>query len=618
MSSVRHAGMMMTGVELLKVYRVSEWASTKIPILWIVFWATVRGEGSLSLWVSYTAFCCALLAFGYAINDLSDEDADRKAGKRRIIHAASPLGRWTIALAPLALGFVAAAAYGVAAMVAATSAFALAVAYSFKPFRLKEHPVLGPFAASLAQWVMPALPLLFVYPPNSVTFVALALGVTTGLRAILVHQLLDATADLRSGVQTTATVYGRRAARAWLYEGFLPLEAALTLVLPLLLIAGALGDSVARWAAVYVAVVAVVTVSYLLFHGWRPREIAFRVEFGPSLGWSLQYLLVPTLAVGASRAAYAIPIAGLQLLWMIPQVIVWIDNSRRASNPPLADRTHIDRPIVPRPVASRGYTEVWMVRGRFGEHLLALDLKQTGNFERSESCRVGCRFILQDGSRLSRVELRDYADWLHPSLDDRSFAFRGAKVSVECTQDAQQLVLALSSQHDGHPIRIRVVFDAEGEECFSDAQHFATSAMREVVNPVGRGALWIDDRKVPGEAVMERLWFAEAPERILRRWTRFATIQEGRVYSRFSAIRSGFASLPGWFGQRKAVFATAGRRLEAVGVVAESDECDWWWVRRIPRPLGRQHSRTTISIPPAVGGASANSLDFVVVDEVWL
>src|SRR5262245_6164899 len=89
------------------------------------------------------ALLCAYASFGHLVNDYSDRDADRAAGKRR------PLGEWStrsaLALIAACAGVTALAAMRFDAATTALSllALALAAAYSLAPLRLKERGILG-------------------------------------------------------------------------------------------------------------------------------------------------------------------------------------------------------------------------------------------------------------------------------------------------------------------------------------------------------------------------------------------------------------------------------------------------------------------------------------------
>jgi 4-hydroxybenzoate polyprenyltransferase len=149
-------------------------------------------------------------AFGYAINEVADRDADRRAGK---LNRAAPLPnlRWALFLivsAAMALGLSLCWAADAAPPLFVLAGMTLAAAYSLPPLRLKERGAIGLVAAATAQWALPVLALSAALPRGWLRPAAwslVLLGLAIGMRWIAVHQLADATRDRMAGVRTFAT-----------------------------------------------------------------------------------------------------------------------------------------------------------------------------------------------------------------------------------------------------------------------------------------------------------------------------------------------------------------------------------------------------------------------------
>lgn len=150
-------------------------------------------------------------AFGYAINDVADRDADRRAGKaNRAASLAST--RWALFLlltAAAALGLSLVWAADAAAPLFVLAGLALAVVYSLPPVRLKERGAIGLVAAAAAQWALPVMALSAAETRGWQRPAAAALallGLAIGLRWIAVHQLADVARDRTAGVRTYAAL----------------------------------------------------------------------------------------------------------------------------------------------------------------------------------------------------------------------------------------------------------------------------------------------------------------------------------------------------------------------------------------------------------------------------
>ena len=150
------------------------------------------------------AALCVYAAFGHLVNDFSDREADRVAGKRNVLATLSERKARTLVLAAAAVGIALALPYwqqpGV--IVSLISAYALAAFYSLPPLRLKERGAAGLIAATAAQRTLPCLVVFYAMNFWDWTAVALcALNTLIGVRHIVVHQILDARDDARAGTK---------------------------------------------------------------------------------------------------------------------------------------------------------------------------------------------------------------------------------------------------------------------------------------------------------------------------------------------------------------------------------------------------------------------------------
>jgi 4-hydroxybenzoate polyprenyltransferase len=146
-------------------------------------------------------------AFGFALNEVADQEPDLKAGKP---NEAARLGRrrWLPFLVLTGAGTLAlslAWAPDAAGPVLVVLSLAVAWCYSVRPIRLKERGLGGIAGAAAAQWSLPMLVVAAVerggwHRLDSVLFAFLSTAI--GVRSIVVHQLGDAPADRRAGVRT--------------------------------------------------------------------------------------------------------------------------------------------------------------------------------------------------------------------------------------------------------------------------------------------------------------------------------------------------------------------------------------------------------------------------------
>ena len=193
--------------------RIREWADSKAPLLagvfaYFIFLNDEPFDGHFAKFCAYLAFVSAFLALSYVVNDLSDLEADRIAGKQKIVADMPKSAVLAAMLAILITGnapLIILAESKLMCIVAILFVYLFGFAYSVPGIRFKERGALGLVECSVAQRCMP----MVVVPPleKSVpwAFVLLfLLSFFNGLRYILIHQLQDKDNDAKTGISTYA------------------------------------------------------------------------------------------------------------------------------------------------------------------------------------------------------------------------------------------------------------------------------------------------------------------------------------------------------------------------------------------------------------------------------
>jgi 4-hydroxybenzoate polyprenyltransferase len=213
--------------------RWQEWYDSKIPLLFSCFYylylnGSYSDAEAIPKFAVVTSFGCVYLAFGYYINDISDLECDRQAGKQKLIDRMP----WSVVIGLLVLlGFVGSTILlsqldqHPLAVIFGGIAYFFAIFYSMPPIRLKERGVWGLIAAATAQRSILALFVFAIFDHFGLdTWLFFLLYSLIGIRWILVHQLLDLKRDLKSSVRTFTTEQGYERTRKLLYWVVFPLE----------------------------------------------------------------------------------------------------------------------------------------------------------------------------------------------------------------------------------------------------------------------------------------------------------------------------------------------------------------------------------------------------------
>lgn len=207
---------------LVNLTRINQWWDFKLPLPIAIAFAYAAcnqvpadhffpAAGTLLLSGVAAAF------FASIINDLTDLEEDRKAGKNKAIANFSPTIRIIILLGSIASLII--TAYSLHQNILALCIF-LAIAltftlYSVKPIRLKSRGMCGAFSIALGEHLLPAcLALALLTPLTNHSQLEQWLAATViwstafGLRGIIWHQLNDLSADKANHCNTAALALG--------------------------------------------------------------------------------------------------------------------------------------------------------------------------------------------------------------------------------------------------------------------------------------------------------------------------------------------------------------------------------------------------------------------------
>lgn len=218
--------------------RWDHWYESKIPLFFVLGYTLLVLHGldlvSFLYYIRLLLFAISLLAFGYAINDLSDREIDIQAGKPNPFATLPTRYSVIILVALFLLGFFWLPAKDPCSIGLAVFTYFMAASYSLRPLRFKERGFFGPLVASAAQRTLPALLFFEAFDHWEIdTFLFSVLFIFIGLRWMIGHQLWDLENDLQTSVSTYTTSVGRE--RAWhlLTNLIFPAEVAVLVLLVL-------------------------------------------------------------------------------------------------------------------------------------------------------------------------------------------------------------------------------------------------------------------------------------------------------------------------------------------------------------------------------------------------
>jgi len=230
---------------IMKMLRVNEWLFSKLPFLFLPILISIENFDSIGsqmmLCLFYFVYLFTFLGFGYAINDYSDREIDKKVGKTNVM---GELSNWKclIILFLLVLGCVpfAVMTFNIPSLLLFVFVYFWGAAYSVRPFRFKERGVAGLLVSSLAQRTIPLLPLLGISTNYwGIVIICGLIGFLVGLRYILIHQYEDVKNDQISGTNTYVKNHNQSIAKM-VYISFV-IECVLTIILEIFFIKSVVG-----------------------------------------------------------------------------------------------------------------------------------------------------------------------------------------------------------------------------------------------------------------------------------------------------------------------------------------------------------------------------------------
>ena len=226
---------------LLNKLRLSNPWRYKVPFLISVPYWMVLASGLMpekAAW-GFLFSCITILGiagFGYLLNDFTDQEEDRIAGKPNVIAGMNPILVGLLMLFFLALAILPWIFFfpvNTFSLILLGSEFLLFILYSLPPFRLKERGWWGILCDAGYAHALPAV-------LAGVTFLQMGANEYTlnrwylwalaswqfvlGIRNILLHQLGDFEKDLKTGTQTQVTNAGKAKTEMLLGKVIMPLE----------------------------------------------------------------------------------------------------------------------------------------------------------------------------------------------------------------------------------------------------------------------------------------------------------------------------------------------------------------------------------------------------------
>ena len=167
----------------------------------------VKNQGEfLSEYSVFFLFFATYYAFNYLINDYFDKEADRKAGKPKVIQSVPDRVTLLALSALFLLGTVSLwirEEYAPKMIAVSLLVYLLGISYSVKGLRMKERGLWGLTVSAFAQRNSPVLLASVMKNMDLLSFwLWMTISFANGLRYILIHQLLDRENDRKAGLHT--------------------------------------------------------------------------------------------------------------------------------------------------------------------------------------------------------------------------------------------------------------------------------------------------------------------------------------------------------------------------------------------------------------------------------
>lgn len=232
---------------IISYLRIREWLDSKVTfmmgiLLLFCFCINVEFEEAIVKTAAYFLYISMFLAISYVVNDFSDIEIDKKAGKKKVI---ANMPKWLVWLSLIVmavvgnLGLIIYSKNLMLCVVLIILTYFLGLAYSSMGIRFKERGIWGLVECSFAQRCMPLLIIPALFDFDSLLMLLLSgwilLSFIDGLRYIIIHQVNDLENDVAIGVNTY--VSRKRGNYRKIIIGLLISEIILTfiLIIPLLM-----------------------------------------------------------------------------------------------------------------------------------------------------------------------------------------------------------------------------------------------------------------------------------------------------------------------------------------------------------------------------------------------
>lgn len=223
--------------------RIEQWWDFKMQQPLAAIFALALQQGLFAdkvLGLILLLLICGLTAgtFASLVNDFTDLEIDKKAGKIRLIAKFPPICRLLalVAVCFLCLGNFFLLLPNPAAGLIYLSICLVFTCYSIRPFRFKERGFLGAIAIAFGEHLLPTMLAIALVPFSSSmqpTIIA-ALAVWSfcfGLRGIFWHQIADESNDKSASCRTAAVELGTDTLVLWTKRFVFPVEVAAVLTI---------------------------------------------------------------------------------------------------------------------------------------------------------------------------------------------------------------------------------------------------------------------------------------------------------------------------------------------------------------------------------------------------
>lgn len=196
-------------------FRLDDWLFSVLPlVLAAPLFCLMRDrvlcpvDSFLRVFVLFAIFSFVFLSFGYLINDYSDREEDKLAGKVKVLFSVPDSLTVRILALQVILGMSLSWLMSdgdISVFLVAAFTYLLGASYSLPGLRLKQRGVLGLICSSFAQRGMLVVLAAFVFGMDPLLAADwAALSFLNGLRYIIIHQMIDLDNDRLTHTHTFA------------------------------------------------------------------------------------------------------------------------------------------------------------------------------------------------------------------------------------------------------------------------------------------------------------------------------------------------------------------------------------------------------------------------------